>query len=206
MFDSTNSHAERKTEIMRVLLHWMILFSIGSVSFGLLSGVLGWEQWESLYPVFAAGTLRIGIAIAFLVLKPSYPYGNALLVTLMFVLSSLIIFDTEAVQAGRFMIYLILPLVVAGAILPPRTIIVVSVAEIAIVILFMAATGQHIVTWMWYGLLAYSFIAALMYLTAQCMYDLIEKLDTANEIRRTVINGVTEGLLVDIEEAHGHTR
>jgi hypothetical protein len=196
---TATSHAERKVGIMRIVLRWLIVISVASISYAFVSGLLGWEPWESLVPVFIAATFRIVISIVFLVTNPEYPWGNALLVALMFVLSSVVMFDTEAVESGRFMLYLILPMVLAGAILPPRAIIVVAALEASIVIIFVAAMG-YVATWLWYTMSAYAFITGIMYITAKCMHDLVERLLVANRVRMTVINTVTAGLEMSIEE------
>jgi hypothetical protein len=193
------SHAERKVGIMRIVLRWLIVISVASISYALVSGLLGWEPWESIVPVLIAATLRIVISIALLVTNPEYPWGNALLVAVMFMLSSIVMLDTEAFQTGRFMLYLILPMVLAGAILPPRAIVIVAVLEASIVIMSVVAMG-YVATWLWYTMSAYAFITGIMYITAKCMHDLVERLLIANHVRMTVINSVTAGLEMVIEE------
>lgn len=204
MFDMITCHeaqtnAERKIGIMRALLRWMIVFSVVNIAFALVSGVAGWEPWEDIFPILTAASLRIVLAVIFLVVNPPYPYGNLLLVALSLVLSSIIIFDTEAVETGRFLIYLILPMILAGAILHPASILIVSAMEIALVIVFVAAMGQ-VQTWLWYALVSYVFIAIIMYTTAHCLHTLINRLSVANEIRKEVINGVAESYKMVVGE------
>lgn len=185
-----STHASRQLALLRVLVHWSVVFSVGILIVTVVRFGSGAETWQEARLLLAAGALQLIVLVCLLVSGLRYPTSAVIFLATLLAMSIMVLHDAEAVSSGRYLIYFMVALIVAGAVLPPKAIL--PVLAFQTVLIFLAEWflgGAQLL----YTILTYYFVAVAMYLTDVCMHQMVEKLIEANRVRMEAINGVAHG-------------